>query len=104
MPKLRALPDTAPVHPPASVQDLCDATGLGHASVRELVRLGELPGYVHGRKVVVPWAAFQDYQHGVWEPRPVRIAAMSRAVAQAMETAIAEAVREQIARYMEDAA
>lgn len=77
MPKLRPVPANPTIPPPASVQDLCDATGLGENTVREAIKLGQLPGYYIGRKVVIPRELFERFCRGDWTPRPVRIEALT---------------------------
>lgn len=51
-------------------QDLQKITGLGREAVKAGIRCGQLPGYVVGKKYVVPVDAFEAFRTGKWVPQP----------------------------------
>lgn len=68
---------TRDIRPPASLQDVMTATGLGRESVKALIRTGQLPGHKLGRRYVIPRDAFDAFCAGDWEPRSQPIQPLS---------------------------
>lgn len=60
----------ADYNPKRGVEYLRKATGLGRDTVRAAIIAGQLPGALVGRSYVVPKAAYLDFIHGRWVPRP----------------------------------
>lgn len=58
------------IKPPATVQDLMKASGLGRETVKALIRKGRLPGQKLGKKYVVPRGEFERWYAGEWKPQP----------------------------------
>lgn len=65
---------TAP-QPPATVEELCIATGLSRPSVVKGIKAGQLPGYKVGNIWVIPRDAFDAFSRGEWrqsiKPTPI---------------------------------
>lgn len=53
---LAGRPDLLPVEP-----DLCELTGLSAQTIRNLIKLGELPGCRIGRRLYVPKTRFIEF-------------------------------------------
>jgi hypothetical protein len=58
---------------PYEIADLMRVTGMGRDACRAAVRAGELPGYVAGRRYVIPAEAFRSFCAGTWVPQPRKI-------------------------------
>lgn len=65
---------TATLRPPRRVADLVTVTGLSRNSVYTAIRLGQLPGFFVGKRVVIPADAFDAFCRGDWQPQPRPIA------------------------------
>lgn len=63
-------PVTTP-QPPATIQDLMIASGLGRDKVKALILLGQLPGRKIGNRYVIPKGEFDRWYRGEWEPKPL---------------------------------
>lgn len=60
---------------PATLADLCRATGLNRNTVAAYIQAGQLPGYVLGSgkpRYVIPRQWFDDWCAGRWQPAPKR--------------------------------
>lgn len=55
---------------PKSLDELLAIVGVDRDVATAAILAGELPGYKVGRRWVIPAAAFEDFRHGRWIPRP----------------------------------
>jgi hypothetical protein len=61
---------TNDVPKPVTIAELEASTGFGPRTVRRLVREGQLPGRIIGRRLLLTRGEFQQFLDGDWQPKP----------------------------------
>jgi excisionase family DNA binding protein len=67
VPKQRPEPETVPLWEAAA------RTGLAERTIREAVKRDEFPGYMVGKRLVLPREGFDAFMQGTWTPRRSQI-------------------------------
>jgi hypothetical protein len=59
---------TTDIPTPVTIAELEASTGFGPRTVRRLVREGQLPGRIIGRRLLLTRGEFQQFLDGNWKP------------------------------------